>query len=60
MMIPSDGFGTVKTERSHRVPTENVKKWPHKQNIALFLHSSTMTVAPCLHLNFRTKGMDNV
>ena len=24
-------------------------------NIALFLHSSTMTVAPCLDLYFRTK-----
>ena len=25
------------------------------QNIALFLHSSTMMVAPCLHLKFWTK-----
>ena len=28
---------------------------PPKQNIALVLHSSTMTVAPFLHLIFRTK-----
>ena len=26
-----------------------------KQNISLFIHSRTRIVAPCLHLNFRTK-----
>ena len=41
----------LRSERSGRteLPLKNVKKWPPKQNIALFLHSSTMTVAPYLN-----------
>ena len=40
----NDGFSTMRPLRLHR-PPKNVKKWPSKQNIALF-SSSIMTVAP--------------
>ena len=36
-------------------PLKKRQKWHPKQNIALFLLSSTMMVALCLHLNFRKK-----
>ena len=41
--------------RSERPTIKYVKKWPLKQNIVVFLYSSTMTMAPCLHLNIKTK-----
>ena len=48
----------VRCKKSGRTapPEKNVKKCtPRSTNIALFLYCRTMTVAPCLHLNFRTK-----
>ena len=35
-------------------PQKNLKSGPFKQTIALFLQSTSMTVAPCPHLNFKT------
>ena len=41
--------------RTASSPKKRQKVPSYKQNIALFLYSSTMMVAPYLHLNFRTK-----
>ena len=49
----SDGFSTV----TPALPKKCQKMGPPKQNIALFLYSSTVTVALFfLHLNFRRKA----
>ena len=47
----------VRSKRTGRTAPrlKNVKKWPHKQNIAQFCHNSTMTVPLSLHRSFRTK-----
>ena len=62
MVVGSEGFSMVQMERPHRPPKNKMpKSGPTKQSIALFLYSSIMTVAPCLHLNFRTKvGMYSI
>ena len=46
LKVLSDGFRMEQTERPQRVfPKKHQKVYPPKQNIALFLHSSAMTVA---------------
>ena len=55
-MISSDGFSIVQTEWLHCTSLKKYQKMVQlKKNIALFLHSNTMAVAPCLHLSFKTK-----
>ena len=45
--VGSDSFSTVPTERPHHPPPKKCQKvTPPKQNIAVFLRGSTMTVAP--------------
>ena len=53
----SNGFSMERTKLLHRAPLKQTSKSsPPKQNIVLFLHSSTKVVAPlCLHSNFTTK-----
>ena len=53
--IPSHSFSTEQMEQPNRAPKKMSKRGPTKQNIGPFLLCSIMTVAPCLHLNFRTK-----
>ena len=45
MIMTSDVFITKRTERPHRIPIKSPKVAPFKQNIGLFLYSSTITVA---------------
>ena len=42
MSMSNDGFSTVRTERPHRAPLNSA---PREKNIALFFHSSTITLA---------------
>ena len=44
ILITSDDFNRVRTERLHQTPLKYIKKWPPPtQEIALFLHGSTRT-----------------
>ena len=52
--MQSDGYSTEQTERAHR-PSLQKRQKVALPKYYLFLHSSTMKVAPYLHLNFGTK-----
>ena len=56
--VVSDGFSAVRTERPHRIPKECQKVPPYKQDISLFFHSSTMTMASVsvLFYNFKVNA----